>query len=915
MSRVTGWERGCRGTPSRNAFGRWRRVLAAALLAGTWGCAPLSEHWAGEPAPLPDAPMVACAAVAPPGGAASAVAPSIVATVRSDLADLPVPAPADAALTYPQIRDLVRRATELGGLEGVLRRAETALEGGDALDVVLKVNIVHTDPNPGDITDWRVVKGVVEAVHALAPTARVTIAEGGVWLPPDRTDLIEILPFIEVADGFLKAGYTPLLSDPDLDGVDLHIVNLNFDEIVETPTPDDGFTEATYFLPRTVTDADVFIDVPVLKITGVVGMTVAMKNLIGIAPGMKYGWSKSQGFPPDSGNRGLWHTRETLDETIVDLTSVAGVDFTVVDAIVALERARIAADGGLPRRLNTIVAGDDIVAVDAVCTRLMGMNPADMEFITLADRIGLGHGRESHIRTVGQPLAQLARRFHKYPRDWGEEGHYGQGNRLWILKGPFSSDEDPGPAPGVLPAAGQEGWSAPAFFFDDRIDLDRYYDNPSRCVAYAFARFTSPAPQQAELWLGSDEGLQVWLNGAPVYEFAGVRRHSLPDARVPVVVRRGCNTVLVRATQRRGGFDFSLKVCEPEDDERYDGNALDGLAWSVPNPAGLAIEEFRERPSEKEGEAWWADHGVDLTQPASAWLDAYLPSRAQVAWVGLDEPVRWGWPLECEVRVAGDVVTVTTRNVRRLHLRRVGPLSRFGDGLTIEVDGVRLQAGAPGLGQSVGLEATAVEAASDTALRATGWQVAEAGPPADDVVVAEALELLGHREAPPRPLDTPLGNWFTDAIRATTGADVVFQNNGGIRTDLEAGPVTVEALFEMNFPDAIYAFELTGEELLEVLQFDARHGNERPMQVSGLTYTIDPARPDGEIVVESSLDLDRTYTVAAEDYMCLRGERFFGREVAHRRIGHHVVDCLVRYARDQGQVRAPEGGRIHVVGD
>ena len=893
MKRCASRELGRRA--SRLGLGPHARCLsvAVALLAGIWGTAPASAAEAAD------------------------ASPSVVSVVRSDWAALPSPAPADGPLTYAQIRDLVLYATGLGGLEAVLRSAEDGrrtAEGelGDAgpLAVVIKVNIVHTDPNPGDITDWRVVKGVIEAVHALSPAARITIAEGGVWLPPDRTDLIEILPFIEVADGFLKAGYKPLLDDPDLDGVDLHIVDLNYDETVEVPTPNGGFMAATYHLPKTVTGADVFIDVPVLKVTGSVGMTVAMKNLIGIAPGMKYGWSKSQGFPPDSGNPGLWHSGATLDETIVDLVSVGGVDFSVVDAIVALEKARIAADGGRPVRMNTVVAGDDIVAVDAVCTRLMGMNPDDMEFITLADRIGLGHGRSETVRTVGQPVEQVARRFHKYPRDWGEDGHYGQGNRLWILRGPIATGEDTPLDPTIAPSAGQDGWGQPAYFYDDRIDLDRYFSDPSNCVAYAYAEFTAPAAQDAHLWLGSDEGLQVWLNGERVHEFAGVRRHRLPNTRVPVAVRQGRNTVLVRATQRRGGFDFSFKVCEVETDERYDGNALTGLRWSVPAPADAPVQEFRVGPQEQERGAWWADHGVDLTQPARAWLDAYLPSRAQVAWLGLDEPLRWGWAMECEVRVEDGVITVMTDNVRRLHLRRVGPLARLDGPLALQVDDVRLEAPALGLGKSLGLEATDF----DTARGALGWRLTEVTVPADQVPLAGAPAPLSRGEAPEGHLDTPLGNWFTDAIRHVTGADVVFQNNGGIRTDLQAGPVEVSHFFEMNFPDAIYAFELTGEELLAVLEIDARAAKERPMQISGLEYAIDPSRPDGERIVRHDLDLERTYTVAAEDYICLRGERFFGVDVDHRETGHHVVDCLVRYATAKGVVRSPGTGRIQRLG-
>jgi len=57
------------------------------------------------------------------------------------------------------------------------------------LSTSCKVNIVHADHVQGDVTDWRVVKAILQTVHAWRPQARLTIAEAGVWFPPERTDL------------------------------------------------------------------------------------------------------------------------------------------------------------------------------------------------------------------------------------------------------------------------------------------------------------------------------------------------------------------------------------------------------------------------------------------------------------------------------------------------------------------------------------------------------------------------------------------------------------------------------------------------------------------------------------------------------------------------------------------------------
>lgn len=77
----------------------------------------------------------------------------------------------------------------------------------------------------------------------------------------------------------------------------------------------------------------------------------------------------------------------------------------------------------------------------------------------------------------------------------------------------------------------------------------------------------------------------MWLDGEQVSMYAGRRRHRLPNQRVPVDLTTGWHQVLVRAAQRRGDFDFSVKVCAVETDKRYDGNTPSGLTWRVPNPS------------------------------------------------------------------------------------------------------------------------------------------------------------------------------------------------------------------------------------------------------------------------------------------------------------------------------------------
>ena len=123
------------------------------------------------------------------------------------------------------------------------------------------------------------------------------------WIPPDSPQ-VQVGREVERKDGFANAGFSQLLEDPDLEGVDLDILDVNFDEVAEVPVPGGGYNQDTYFMSKTVRECDVLIDVPVLKVITSVGLTNAMKNFVGIAPGLVYGWSKSEGYPPGSGNPG-----------------------------------------------------------------------------------------------------------------------------------------------------------------------------------------------------------------------------------------------------------------------------------------------------------------------------------------------------------------------------------------------------------------------------------------------------------------------------------------------------------------------------------------------------------------------------------------------------------------------------------
>jgi uncharacterized protein (DUF362 family) len=122
-----------------------------------------------------------------------------------------------------------------------------------------------------------------------------------------------------------------------------------------------------------VLDTDIFINIPIAKHHGSTGLTLGMKNLLGII--------KS---PNQFHQRGL-------HGCIADLSSAVRPTLNLVDAVRILTRG--GPTGGNLRDVkmtNTVIASTDIVAADAYAATLFGMKGSEIEYIRRAAELGVG---------------------------------------------------------------------------------------------------------------------------------------------------------------------------------------------------------------------------------------------------------------------------------------------------------------------------------------------------------------------------------------------------------------------------------------------------------------------------------------------------------------------------------------------
>jgi uncharacterized protein (DUF362 family) len=121
-----------------------------------------------------------------------------------------------------------------------------------------------------------------------------------------------------------------------------------------------------------------------------------MKNLFGIVPGACYGWPKN-----------VLHWAG-IDRAILDINAAARPDFAIVDGIVGME-----GNGpiqGQSKASGVLVFGDDPVAVDATCCRVMGLRPERVKYLQQAGTL-LGHLQADKIQQVGEKIENVRHSF------------------------------------------------------------------------------------------------------------------------------------------------------------------------------------------------------------------------------------------------------------------------------------------------------------------------------------------------------------------------------------------------------------------------------------------------------------------------------------------------------------------------
>jgi uncharacterized protein (DUF362 family) len=194
--------------------------------------------------------------------------------------------------------------------------------------------------------------------------------------------------FYQVYSGAEKDSTTNIT--PVLKEFDVEYVNGNVGDVHMVSVPGGGSMFNQYPLHERAVSADAFISVAKLKNHAFMGVTMCLKNLFGLTP------TQPLGRP-----RFYYHHLVRMPYMLADLGRVYNPTLNVIDGLVG-QAGEEWGKGDNPRICNTLIAGDQVIATDAVGAQLMGFDPAS-DWLTSPfhrDRNALLSAAESGFGTV-----------------------------------------------------------------------------------------------------------------------------------------------------------------------------------------------------------------------------------------------------------------------------------------------------------------------------------------------------------------------------------------------------------------------------------------------------------------------------------------------------------------------------------
>ncbi len=230
-------------------------------------------------------------------------------------------------------------------------------------------------PETGATTDLRVVEAIIRHLQDEFCVSDISVVES------DGTQVLADM-------AFKLLGYEDLCKR-----LNVKLVNLSKDQFSYKTYEKNTFLKRVK-VPATLERANWLISVPKIKIHTMCSLGGTMKNQFGCNP-----------VPRKS----IYHGH--LNDCIIDLTTAFKPQLIIVDGLVGMQgRGPVS---GVPVKMNILIFGRDVVAVDHLLGRLVGINPNKVKYLVNAKKRGLG---TTNYQVIGASVNEIEKRFSLPPK-------------------------------------------------------------------------------------------------------------------------------------------------------------------------------------------------------------------------------------------------------------------------------------------------------------------------------------------------------------------------------------------------------------------------------------------------------------------------------------------------------------------
>jgi uncharacterized protein (DUF362 family) len=267
--------------------------------------------------------------------------------------------------------------------------------------IMLKPNLVNASPSA------TTKPHVIEALARLMKSSgkEVLIGEGSAAAEGFNVQGEEVFRTRnrEILDGMQQHVFDTLGYSDLAKSLKVPLVNLHTGEMDEVKVPG-AFVFDKLTLHRSLREIDLLCSVPMMKTHGLAHVTLGMKNLVGVFPGVVY-----------QSVRGHMHDVASAVEPsatagpVVDMVRANKLGLVVVDASTAME-GQGPAEGDLVK-MDLIIAGTNPLATDMVTSSIMGFDPREIPTFTWANDAGLTPTKFDEIEVRGEKIENVRRDF------------------------------------------------------------------------------------------------------------------------------------------------------------------------------------------------------------------------------------------------------------------------------------------------------------------------------------------------------------------------------------------------------------------------------------------------------------------------------------------------------------------------